>query len=200
MKVNLTGLTDPSTRCCLKKWWWWGSRLWLWCWLWSRLIFQLLENSRVLTGADWYANWCWFIPDICHRQCLWRKNPSCGEISPQSRLLLWIYAVLLQNLFFTIYALLCGENLIQKLLLWRKNDKCQIYADWCRLMMIDADWCLLMPIDIYDADWYWVMLIGADWYWLIDMIYVKCFTPAHFPIYLNLPEKAQKIVTFQTID
>ena len=41
---------------------------------------------------------------------------------------IWIYAVLSQNRFVAIYALLRGENLSQKLCLWRKNDKYQVWG------------------------------------------------------------------------
>ena len=32
-----------------------------------------------------------------------------------------------------------------------------------------------------------------------DMIFVKCFTPAHLPIFQNLPEKSELIATLQTL-
>ena len=60
-------------------------------------------------------------------------TPHCGVMFP--------FVVLLQNLFgaiyavlsiktvlFVIYSLLCGENLNQKLCLWRKKDKYQAWA------------------------------------------------------------------------
>ena len=40
---------------------------------------------------------------------------------------IWIYAVLSQNRFVAIYALLRGENLSQKLCPWRKNDKYEVW-------------------------------------------------------------------------
>ena len=47
-----------------------------------------------------------------------------------------IYVILLRNSFFVaIYALLCGEKLNQKLLLWRKNYKYQV--------------CLYLALDLY---------------------------------------------------
>ena len=43
-----------------------------------------------------------------------------------------IYAVLLQNLLFTLFCreISCGEKLSPKLYLWRKNDKYQV---WIRM-------------------------------------------------------------------
>ena len=37
-----------------------------------------------------------------------------------------IYVLLWQICFVAIYALLCGEKIIQKLHMWRKNDKYQV--------------------------------------------------------------------------
>ena len=39
-----------------------------------------------------------------------------------------IYAVLSQNWFVAIYALLCGANFSQKYCPWRKNDKYQVWG------------------------------------------------------------------------
>ena len=164
MKVNLTGLTDPSTRCCLKKWWWWGSRLWLWCWLWSRLIFQLLENSRVLTGADWYADWCWFIPDICHMQCLWR-NPSCGEISPHNRLSCGDILHICNFRCFVAKSV-CNDL---RTFVWRKLDPKIVAVEkkWqmsgiCWLTLIGVYWCQLIFMMLIDTEWCWLVLTDTD--------------------------------------
>ena len=43
-----------------------------------------------------------------------------------------IYVLLWQICFVAIYALLCGEKIIQKLRMWRKNDKYQV----CTLAVI----------------------------------------------------------------
>ena len=40
-----------------------------------------------------------------------------------------IYVLLWQICFVAIYALLCGEKIIQKLRMWRKNDKYQVCVD-----------------------------------------------------------------------
>ena len=37
-----------------------------------------------------------------------------------------IYVLLWQICFVAIYALLCGEKIIQKLHMWRKNDKYEV--------------------------------------------------------------------------
>ena len=40
-----------------------------------------------------------------------------------------IYALLSQNCFVVIYALLCGGKFNRKLPLWRRNDKYQVWWD-----------------------------------------------------------------------
>ena len=39
-----------------------------------------------------------------------------------------IYVLLWQICFVAIYALLCGEKIIKKLRMWRKNDKYQVWV------------------------------------------------------------------------
>jgi len=52
-----------------------------------------------------------------------------------------IYQLCREIRFVVIYALLCGEKFIQKISMWRKNDKYEVCADdnWWQLMTTH-DW------------------------------------------------------------
>ena len=45
-----------------------------------------------------------------------------------------IYAVCREICFDAIYALLCGEKLNQRLGMWRKNDKYQVWLSWIQVL------------------------------------------------------------------
>ena len=60
---------------------------------------------------------------------------------------IWIYAVLSQNRFVAIYALLRGENLSQKLCPWRKNDKYEVWL-WMTDKCMYLYWSFLNPLKI----------------------------------------------------
>ena len=55
-----------------------------------------------------------------------------------------IYAVLSQNMYLAIHALLRGENFNKKLCLWRKNDKYEVcsYSYSCYLTLTNVMWVL----------------------------------------------------------
>ena len=61
-------------------------------------------------------------------------NLFCGEISLHDTVLSQFTLFRRKICFVAIYALLCGEKLDQKLCLWRKKDKYQVWAPvnkWC---------------------------------------------------------------------
>ena len=43
---------------------------------------------------------------------------------------LWRFTLFCREFFVAIYALLCGEKLCQKLCVWRKKDKYQVWSIW----------------------------------------------------------------------
>ena len=59
---------------------------------------------------------------------MWR-NMSCRGMFSHDRFLHTSNEKCCKICFVAIYALLCGEKLNQKLCLWRKKDKYQVWAD-----------------------------------------------------------------------
>ena len=59
-----------------------------------------------------------------------------------------IYVLLWQICFVAIYALLCGEKIIQKLRMWRKNDKYQVWSVFASLPLesLSARLCCTLSI------------------------------------------------------